>query len=158
MAEPGNGVTTMAFSADGALLATASYLECDVRLWNPANGELRSTLPKTESGVRALAFSPDGTLLALARADGIAVLRGIAEDRELGSVRANDRGLQSIAFSGDGRVLATGGTDGCVRLWDVAQALKGKDRLLLDQRPRNGDVRQGPDDALGSFPTTETDD
>ena len=126
-AQPGNGVTALAFSADGAMLATASYLECSVRLWNVADGELRTALPRTALGVRALAFSPDGTLLAMAGEDGTAVLWGVNEARELGSVRANERGLQSIAFSGDGRVLATGGTDGYVRLWDVAQALKGKD-------------------------------
>jgi WD40 repeat protein len=133
-AKPGNDVTALAFSPDGARLATASYLECLVRLWNVADGALHSTLPRTALGIRALAFSPDGTLLALARADGTAVLRGIAEDRELGSVRANERGLQSIAFSGDGRLLATGGTDGYVRLWDVAQALSGRSPSILEPR------------------------
>ncbi len=130
-ADRGNSVTALAFSADSALLATTSYLECSVRLWNVADGELRGTLTRTALGARALAFSPDGTLLAMAGADGTAVLWGVAEARELGSVRANERGLQSIAFSGDGRVLATGGTDGYVRLWDVAQALKkGNDKIL----------------------------
>jgi WD40 repeat protein len=124
-AQPGKGVSALAFSPDGTMLATSSYLECSVRLWNVANGELRIALPRTAFGVRALTFSPDGTLLAMASEDGTAVLWGVKEARKLGSVRANQRGLQSIAFSGDGRVLATGGIDGYVRLWDVAQALKG---------------------------------
>jgi WD40 repeat protein len=124
-ASQGNAVAMLALSADGALIATASYPEREVRLWNVTDGELRTALPKTALGVRALAFSPDGTLLAIAGEDGTAVLWGVNEARELGSVRANERGLQSIAFSNDGRVLATGGTDGYVRLWDVAQALTG---------------------------------
>jgi WD40 repeat protein len=120
---PGNGVTAMAFSPDGTLLATASYPEFAVRLWNLASGRLQLELPRTTSGARALAISPDGKLLAMARDDGIAVLWGIADARDVCSVRANEKSLQSVAFSGDGRMLATGGSDGCTRVWDVAQAL-----------------------------------
>jgi WD40 repeat protein len=120
--EPGDPVTVVAFSPDGTRLVTASFVRGTVRLWTP-DGEIRATLPRVDSGVRALVFSPDGALLAMARGDGVASLLGLAEARELGSVRAHTMGLQSIAFSGDGRVLATGGTDGCVRLWNVDQAL-----------------------------------
>jgi WD40 repeat protein len=138
VAKIGNGVTTLAFSPDGKQLATASYPEGSVRLWNVADGELRSEVPRTALGVRGLAFSPDGTLLAMAVADGTAVLWGVKADRELGWVRANDRGLQSIAFSADGRSLATGGTDGYVRLWDVAQAFtRGNDRDLTEGNEGN---------------------
>jgi WD40 repeat protein len=121
--QPGNSVTAQAFSPDGTLVVTASYLECRVRLWGAADGGSRGQLAGTDSGVRALAFSPGGTLLALAREDGVAVLWGIAASRVLGTVRANDRGLQAVAFSGDGRKMATGGTDGRVRLWDLEQVL-----------------------------------
>ncbi len=119
----GNGVSAMAYSPDGALLATTSYLECTVRLWDAASGRPQCTLPVARFGVRALAFSPDGDLLALARADGTAALWGVALGREVGSVRANEMSLQSVAFSGDGRMLATGGADGSVRIWDMALAL-----------------------------------
>jgi WD40 repeat protein len=134
VAEPGNGVTAMVFSPDGARLATTSYLECSVRLWNVADGELQSTLPRTALGMRALGFSPDGTLLAMAGADGAAVLWDVAGARELGSVRANERSLQSVAFLGDGRLLATGGTDGYVRLWDIAQALGSSSPSTVNPR------------------------
>src|SRR5262249_28332203 len=120
---PGHGVTALAYSSDGTLVATASYLESAARLWGADDGGSRGQLPASPFGVRALAFRPGGALLAVAREDGNAVLWGIAESRVLGTVRANDRGLQAIAFSGDGRVLATGGTDGCARLWDLEQVL-----------------------------------
>ena len=130
--EPGGGLAAVALSPDGALLATTSYRDCTVRLWNPCDGSCVGALPKTDSGVRALAFSPGGDLLAIARGDGTAALWGVAGARELGSVRANKRGLQTLAFSGDGRLLATGGADGCLRLWDVSQALAGERRAGIE--------------------------
>ena len=96
---PGHAATVVRFSPDGALLATASYLERNIRLWNASGGESRGSLPRTDSGCRALAFSPDGAILALARADGTTVLWSVAEERPLASVVANERSLQSIAFS-----------------------------------------------------------
>ena len=112
----GKGVTSVAFSPDGVLLATASYLECTVRLWSAVDGRNPRTLPKMTLGVKALAFSPDGALLAMARGDGSAVLWGVVEDRELGSVRARTGGASNRWPSrGEGRILATGGMDGGVR-------------------------------------------
>jgi WD40 repeat protein len=134
--EPGNGVTAMVISPDGALLVTAGVVDRWVRIWDAASGAPRGELLRTDSGVADLAFSPDGTILAMARGDGNAALWGLAPPRERGSVRAQGRGLQSVAFSSDGRLLATGGMDGAVRFWDLAQALGGqppaKDRARGD--------------------------
>ena len=101
--EPGNVVTAVAFSPDGTRLVTASYVGRTVRLWTP-EGEKQADLPRVDCGVRALAFSrPMGPCWPWPAGTAIASLWGLAEARELGAVRANERGLQSIAFSGDGR-------------------------------------------------------
>lgn len=122
---PGYGVTAMAFSPDSRLLATTSYLEFVVRLWDPRDGKLCRTLSSAPFGVRAMAFSPQGGLLAMAHSDGSVALWGVEEGRETASVSASSKSLMSLAFSGDGRMLATGGADGCVRIWDVALAVSG---------------------------------
>ena len=140
----GHGVTTLAYSPDGTLVATASYLEPAVRLWGAADGGSRGQIPMGGSSVRALAFSPTRALLALAQEDGAAILWGIADSRVLGTVRANHRGFQAIAFSGDGRMLATGGTDGRVRVWDLEQVLDTGTRV------GPGEVPPGPPSPTGS--------
>ncbi|KAJ5494255.1 hypothetical protein N7463_010342 [Penicillium fimorum] len=61
-------VRSVAFSSDGALLASASSDET-VRLWDPATGELKQTLEGHSDSIWSVAFSPDGALLASASSD-----------------------------------------------------------------------------------------
>jgi WD40 repeat protein len=61
----------VAFSPDGALLATASA-DGTARTWDTATGQPRTTLTGHHGPVRGVAFSPDGTLLATASFDGTA--------------------------------------------------------------------------------------
>ncbi|HWR46544.1 MAG TPA: pentapeptide repeat-containing protein, partial [Pseudonocardiaceae bacterium] len=63
----------VAFSPDGALLATTSW-DNTARLWDPATGQHHSTLHGHTSVVLGVAFSPDGALLATTSDDGTARL------------------------------------------------------------------------------------
>jgi WD40 repeat protein len=57
------GLPGVAFSPDGALLATVSDDKV-ARLWNVGSGQTTRTFIGHSEGLRGVAFSPDGALLA----------------------------------------------------------------------------------------------
>ena len=62
-------VRALAFSPDGALVATASD-DGKLKLWEAQSGELKQTF-SPGAPLKALAFSPDGTMLASGAQNGV---------------------------------------------------------------------------------------
>lgn len=117
------GITDVAFSPDGRLLAGACR-DGTIRLWNLATGIQVARLPTGyTSAVTAIAFSRDGRLLASAArdpaGDGVIQLWDPASRR---LVRPPLTGradwIWSVAFSPDGRLLAGANNDGTIQLWN----------------------------------------
>lgn len=68
--------TALAFSPDGALLATGTPTGV-MQFWNPASGAEMGRVEQ-QFGILALAFSPDGTQLAAAGRDaGVTIYRAV---------------------------------------------------------------------------------
>ncbi|MFI0934985.1 hypothetical protein ACH4RG_25110 [Streptomyces sp. NPDC021019] len=112
-----NVVYSVAFSPDGQFLATTAGDE-KVRLWDPATGRVRRTLPLTEV-VLSMAFSPDGRTLATDD-DGRGVkLWDTSTGRVRGTLGERTRGSRRVAFSPDGLTLATIDVGGALSLWDT---------------------------------------
>ncbi|MGH3844617.1 MAG: caspase, EACC1-associated type [Pseudonocardiaceae bacterium] len=112
----GGGVTAVAFSPDGRLLATASH-DNEVCLWDPATGQHLRTLTGHDGPVWGVAFSPDGRLLATSGEDNTARLWDPATGQHLRTLTGHDGPVQGVAFSPDGHVLATASDDNTARLW-----------------------------------------
>ncbi len=127
MAAEGHGdvVAGTAFSADGRLLATASW-DRTVQVWDVAEKRLLRTLRGHAAPVWGVAFHPDGRRLASASLDvGGGKGEVILWDVDGGRQALTLDGSAAVAFSRDGTRLASLGTDiflaTDVRLWDAAE-------------------------------------
>ncbi len=115
-------VTSLAFSTDGALLASGS-VDSTVIIWDVATGEIHGTIEMGDA-IFSLAFSPTNNLIAIGDNDGVVTLYDISGSPDEWSVMGaplsghQDR-VVSLDFSGDGNILASGSRDRTARLWDV---------------------------------------
>jgi WD40 repeat protein len=125
------GVLGLAFSPDGALLASAGY-GSHVKIWNVVACNEHATLTERAGLVNSLQFSPDGRTLAVGHGaiglaeGGYVVLWNSATWEELLTLQAGMSHIGAVAFSPTGKVLAAGGGDsdmnvpGKLRLWLAA--------------------------------------
>lgn len=66
----------MAFSPDGAILATLSAEDYSLRLWDPATGKRLSVV---EMSLISFSWSPDGEYLAAASLGGVVKIWKVSE-------------------------------------------------------------------------------
>ena len=116
------GVNSVAFSADGKLLASGSW-DKTVQLWEVKMGEQKQVFTEYVGWADTVAFSPDGTTLASGCGeafDKTVQLWDIKKAEQKRRLTGHMSGIQSVAFSPDEKVLASGSTDGTVLVWKVA--------------------------------------
>ena len=118
----GPGVSALAWSGDGMLLASLS--SASVQVWNPDSGELLKTIAsKCERGAWGLAFSPDSKSLAVTTgAWGVAQVWDVSSAKCV-KWRNGEGHAWALAYSPDGTNLAVsrifGGSPSVVSIWDL---------------------------------------
>jgi len=117
-------VTSLAFSPDGTLLATAGgdslqYRPGDVVLWDAQTGKLIAALAGHTSNVWSVAFSPDGQTLVSTGYDGKVLVWNVAEKKSTATLEKHKGWCRSVAFAPDGKHFATAGEDGTVVIWSL---------------------------------------
>ncbi|WNG60069.1 PQQ-binding-like beta-propeller repeat protein [Archangium gephyra] len=114
-------VMTLAFSPDGATLASAG-MDGYVILWDIEKHEPRGDPLVQPDGAKvfSLAFKPGGHTLASGDSKGRIMLWDLASRQPHLVPRQMHSGpILSLAFSPDGKKLASGGADSHVSLWEL---------------------------------------
>jgi WD40 repeat protein len=119
-------VTSVAFSRDGSLLASAACggreeevcVSGEVWLWRVGDWELVRILAGHTCDMNGMAFSSDGETLASAAEDDTVRLWRVS-DGELLNTLEHDSGVLGVAFSPEGALLASASYDWSVQLWAV---------------------------------------
>jgi WD40 repeat protein/serine/threonine protein kinase len=112
------GVTHVAYSPNGQLLATAGDL--GVRLWNAATGKAMGNPLQHGQGALQIAFSPDGSLLLTAGYDHNAYLWDVSDGKLKCTLVGHQAPVIGVAFDFDGKRILTGSFDHTAQLWDTA--------------------------------------
>jgi WD40 repeat protein len=112
-------VNTVAFSADGKLLAWGGCLDNLLALWDVETKQGLGSLVGHKNYVRSVVFTPDGKCLASASMDGTVKLWNVSTRKEIATLNGPGGGLQAVAISPDGKLLASGGENKTVTIWDL---------------------------------------
>ena len=113
------GIRSLAFSPDGATLASAKAEK--IWLWDTSTKQLSGILEGHVRDVIAIAFSPDGETIASASSDWTLRLWNTATGQPHKIFEEHPSSANTVAFSPDGRTLASA-NGGLIRMWDTQGA------------------------------------
>lgn len=111
-------VTSIAFSPDGATLASGSE-DKTIEMWKLDAGKRWYTLTGHSDWVTCVAFSPDGATLASGGRDKTIQIWDLNKGKWWYALRGHEDRVYAVAFSPDGQVLASGSRDKTVQLWNL---------------------------------------
>ncbi|BAT55428.1 WD-40 repeat protein [Nostoc sp. NIES-3756] len=136
-------ISSVSFSPDGKIVASASQDTGTVQLWNSDGSRLRDWKAHKAS-IYNIRFSPDSQIIATASEDNTVKLWNL-DGREIKSLTGHTAGIWGLDFSPNGKMIATGSDDGTVKIWSDA----GVPLLTItgDRSPFNA-VKFSPDSRI----------
>ena len=129
-------VCSLAFSPDGAILATGSGVPSrtgELKFWNVADGSLiREIVDAHSDAVLGISFSGDGKYVASCAADRFMKVFTVADGKLYHSYEGTTDQVLGVSFRNDGRMILTGGADNRLRFWN---RVTGEQRGQQPQNP-----------------------
>jgi WD40 repeat protein len=134
----------LAFSADGALIASARAIEGGAEVWEVATRTSIATVTGSPPPLNDLsvALSPDGRTLAVGGFGSVVRLWDVRTQKLIHELDQGGNGAFTLDFSPDGRTLAVSGFEAVASLWDVGTGTQigplltaGDRRAMIDLSP-----------------------
>ena len=150
------GITSMAFSPDGATLVSGSW-DRTIRFWNARTGLHLRTLEGHAAPVTSVAFSADGLRLASGSSDGTVRLWDSETGLHVRTLEAHTTRVMFVAFSPNGDVLTSQSDENIIRMWDTRTGEHVRTLALGGHSPGGNSVTFSPDGniiASGSWDST----
>ncbi len=114
-------VNSLAFNADGSLLAIGAYT---LHIWRPADDAFAAPFKGFTNSITSLAFNKAASILATGNQDGRISLWDIKTGTIIALLEAHSGEVATLDFNSDGRYLASGGADNQIIIWDTTSAQK----------------------------------
>jgi WD40 repeat protein len=114
----------VAWSPDGEQLASCGggATAGELLVWNPAKGELLTSIPGITSVVSKVAWSHDSKVLLGGSIAGSIHWWDVASGAEIQHRQSHFGWVHSLSVSPDGSMLASSGEDGVIHLLDIQHA------------------------------------
>jgi len=107
----------IAYSPDGKFLAACDSNQ--LKIYDPASGEILMMVSGHEQEVISVAFSRDGKILATGSVDTTVRLWDVKSGDLIHVLEGHAAEVGGLAFSPDGKLLLTSSEDGMLVIWDV---------------------------------------
>ncbi len=132
---PGEGISALAFSSDGNLLASAyAWSDTGIYLWDATTGQRLGRLDGHRRYVSKLVFALDGRTLYSASGDETVGVWDVPGRKLLRRLQGHTSGLSGLALVGNARRLVSSASDGSIRLWELPAEIRPQAKVILPHR------------------------
>ena len=112
-------ITKVVFSPDGKIIASKTFRDGIVRLWDVNTGRTLNTLKGDKFSIYSIAFSPVGKIIASTSSEAVRIWDANTGQILRTLIGGHTDEIESVVFSPDGKTITSASGDGTVRLWDV---------------------------------------